>query len=172
MTFFLRFRLWLIAGLIALLAASSVLRAPTAAQLGSGIQTVLPLMAAICSAGNGTLLQTVGRYAVLEAAIQGSKFGLGDAAVNRRPNGGVGGFPSGHAARASFGAAAALRECAFVLPAARTALILAAGFVTTSRVSGGKHTIWQVLFGVIYGIVADAVFRRSWRRMKWRLNSG
>ena len=166
MTFFLRFRIWLIAGLVALLSVSFVVRVPTAKYIGSGIQTFLPLIAAICSAGNGTILETVSRYALLEMAVQGSKLGLGASTMNQRPNGGDGGFPSGHAARASFGAAAALRECAFVLPAARTVLVLSAGFTATSRVSEEKHSIWQVVFGVLYGIFGDALFRRNWRRRK------
>ena len=166
MTFFLRFRRRFIAALLAILAVFAAVQDRTAANFGSGIQVVLPIMAAICAAGNGTAFDTVGRYAVLEATIQGSKFGLGDAPMNQRPNGGDGGFPSGHAARATFGAAAVLRECALALPAARVVVIVSAGFTATSRVSDGKHSIWQVLFGVICGLGADMLFRRALRRKK------
>lgn len=164
MTFFLRFRQRIIAALLVIVAIFAVAGDRTAAGLGSGIQVALPVIAAICAVGNGTSLETVGRYAVLEVALQGTKFGLGDAAMNRRPNGRDGGFPSGHAARATYGASATLRECAMALPAARAVVIVAAGFSATSRVSGGKHSIWQVLFGVLYGLGADMLFRRPLRR--------
>jgi|GEM_PF-3720029 len=75
-----------------------------------------------------------GRYLLLEAAIKGPKFGLGDAPINQRPSGGGHGFPSGHTAATSFGATALVMGCLRDSPGAQALAVLSAGFVGGSRI--------------------------------------
>ncbi len=117
-------------------------------------------------------MQYLGRYVLLETIVKGSKFGLGDAPINQRPNGGNKGFPSGHTAAASFGATALITTCLKSSHVAQMVAVVAAGFVGTSRVDAGKHTPWQVLAGALVGwatqILALTAFDRAFRRaMRW-----
>lgn len=158
MSFF--WRLWLIrifAGmvcswtLIALALPQSV--------LGDRLQIALPVVGAACAAGQGNVAEFALRLGGTLAVVHGLKFGLGNASINQRPNGHGAGFPSGHTAAAAYGASAIARDCAGVVPYVGPAVILAAGFVGGSRVQAGQHSLGQVTFGALIGLVFDLGLR-------------
>jgi len=141
-------------------------------KLGDHMQVALPVAGLACAAMDGRALQYFGRYLLVETLVKGSKYSLGDAPINQRPNGGSLGFPSGHTAAASFGATALVTTCLKNSHAAQMVAIVAAGFVGTSRVDAGKHTPWQVLAGAIVGwalqVFALTAFDRAFgRAMRW-----
>ncbi len=138
-------------------------------RLGDTAQVALPLFGFACAAGQGQAIQYFGRYLLLETAVKVPKHTLGDHPINRRPNGGLHGFPSGHTAAAAFGATALVRGCLSSSQPAQAVVVIAAGFTGTSRVEARAHTIWQVLAGAIVGWVlqfwALARFDRWFARM-------
>lgn len=145
---------------------------------GDNYQIALPIMALGCEVLNGQALAYLGRYAVMFVGLHGTKRGLGDAEIAQRPRGGLQGFPSGHTATATFGAAQLVTACIPAAPVAQSAVILAAAFTGTSRVEAGAHDIWQVLAGAIWGIIcalglrpgspSRAFAKRLWARLKGR----
>ncbi|WP_420569484.1 phosphatase PAP2 family protein [Thalassovita sp.] len=158
--------MFFLAGFVLLVSGRNVER------LGDHFQIALPLAGLACASMEGRSMQYLGRYVLLETIVKGSKFGLGDAKINQRPNGGNKGFPSGHTAAASFGATALITTCLKSSHAAQMIAVVAAGFVGTSRVDAGKHTPWQVLAGALVGwatqILALTAFDRMFRRaMRW-----
>ncbi len=126
---------------------------------GDNYQIALPIMALGCEIANGRGLAYVGRYAVMFMGLHAVKRGFGDAQIAHRPRGGLEGFPSGHTATATFGAANLVQSCLINAPIAKSAVILAAAFTGTSRVAVGAHDIWQVLAGAIWGIICTLAFR-------------
>ena len=157
----------------ALILALALVR-PGAERYGDSIQNALPVAGLVCAAAGGGTADYLLRSLVLAAGIHGPKNALGDAPLNRRPNGSDEGFPSGHTAAATFGASAIVRTCVSHAPVFQAAVVVAAGFVGTSRVDAGKHTIWQVLAGAIWGLLADRAFRGlgrgSWSAVRRRLS--
>ncbi len=143
---------------IALLAVL-VLTEPRAERYGDRYQWVLPTLALGCSAVNGTAVEYFGRFLMMEVILHGSKNGLGDRPINTRPNGNDRGFPSGHTTAAVFGASSLVSECIEKNPWVKTAVIVAAGFTGASRIEAEKHDIWQVLAGVILGLLTERAFR-------------
>ncbi|MDF1856902.1 phosphatase PAP2 family protein [Pseudooceanicola sp.] len=151
---FLRRHLALLAmlGLVGLVALAN---GRTPERLGDGLQIALPLAGFGCAVAGGGTGRYALRFLLLEAGIHIPKAALGEVEVNRRPDDGRGGFPSGHTAAASFGAAGLLRSCLAQSPAAQGVAVLAVGVTGGSRIVAGKHTIWQVLAGVIWGWLAQ-----------------
>ncbi|MTH62774.1 phosphatase PAP2 family protein [Paracoccus shanxieyensis] len=145
--------------IMAVLVGLLVLTGPKAEKLGDRFQVALPLLAWGCQAVNGHGAEYALRYAVMFIGLHATKQGLGDAPINQRPNGGDAGMPSGHTATAAFGASALLQECAMTSTPVRIAVIIAAGFTGASRMDAGAHTIWQVLFGVFWGLACDRALR-------------
>jgi membrane-associated phospholipid phosphatase len=160
-----------VGGVLVLAVALSL---PDNRRLGDALQVVLPLAALACAAARGQAPEIVGRYAILEVGIKVPKHTLGALPVNQRPDGGGEGFPSGHAAAASFGAAHLAYYCAGLHPATRAAALLAAGFTGGSRIESGKHTLWQVMAGALWGwavvLVPGAALRAAagWLRGLFR----
>ena len=160
----LRRRVQVVMGVLAVVA---VLSRRDVEKYGDNYQIALPLMALGCEVLNGQALAYAGRYGVMFVGLHGTKRGLGDADIAQRPRGGLEGFPSGHTATATFGAAQLVRSCLIGAPVAQSAVILAAAYTGTSRVAVGAHDIWQVLFGAIWGIVCALGFRRGSRSRAW-----
>lgn len=138
-------------GLLLAFVVTVVLSGFNPERIGDRVQIALPLAGLVCAASQGQGPTYVGRYLLLETGIKGSKWGLGDVPINRRPNGSLQGFPSGHTAAASFGAVALARSCLAQSPTAQAMAILAAGFTGVSRVEAHKHNIWQVFAGAAWG---------------------
>jgi membrane-associated phospholipid phosphatase len=136
---------------------------------GDNLQIALPVLAIGCSVLNGDVGEYLGRYAVMFIGLHGTKRALGDLEINRRPHGGLQGFPSGHTATAAFGASALVQNCITGHPVAKTVVILAAAFTGASRIESQSHNIWQVLVGAIWGIFCDRFLRPGSR---WRAPVG
>ena len=79
---------------------------------GDVLKYALPGAAAVCAARQERLASYVTGFAVMTATVEGLKYGLGDASINQRPDGGDGGFPSGHTAAAASGATDLSLNCA------------------------------------------------------------
>ncbi len=146
---------------MAVLALVVALSPPEPRRYGDNLQIALPVLALGCEIANGNGWEYLGRYAVLFAGIHGSKRSLGDIPLNTRPNGKPYGFPSGHTATATFGAASLVNSCLLSSPVAKGAVILAAAFTGASRIQSHNHDIWQVLAGAIWGIFCNGIFRRD-----------
>ena len=165
-------------GVLAVLALVAMITPRDVERYGDNYQIALPIMALGCEVINGQALAYVGRYAVMFVGLHGTKRGLGDAGIAQRPRGGLEGFPSGHTATATFGAAQLVRSCVAGAPVAQSAVILAAAYTGTSRVAVGAHDIWQVLAGAIWGMICAMAFRpnspsralarRVWARLRAR----
>lgn len=141
--------------------------APVVERLGDRYQIALPVLALGCAAVNGQGLAFAGRYAVMFVGLHGTKRGLGDLPIAHRPRGGLEGFPSGHTATASFGAAALVQSCLLGAPAAQVGAILAAAYTGASRIESRAHDIWQVMAGAIWGIFCAMAFRPASRSRAW-----
>ncbi len=140
-------------------------------KLGDNFQIALPVIALGCSVVNGETGDFMLRYLSQWGVVQGSKYALGDAAINRRPNGNSHGMPSGHTATAVFAASNLVHQCITGNPVVKAGVILTAVFVGESRIYAKAHNIWQVLIGALVGWLGDRAFRRRslarwWRR--WR----
>lgn len=161
----------LLVGMVALVLTIVLLSDRQARVAGDRLQVALPLAGLACAIATGDGVRYTGRYLLLEAGIKGPKYALGDAPLNRRPNGGTRGFPSGHTAAASFGATALVTGCLSASPGAQAVAVMSAGFVGGSRIDAEKHTIWQTLAGALlgYGVIAlrlggfDRAFARLWK---------
>lgn len=141
--------------------------------IGDKLQVALPVAGLACALAQGHGVQYTGRYLLLELGIKGPKFGLGEAEINRRPDGGYLGFPSGHTAAASFGATALVMGCLQGNPGAQAIAIIAAGFTGASRIVSDKHTIWQVLAGATWGFVAVGLQLAAYDRgVRWVWDKG
>jgi membrane-associated phospholipid phosphatase len=86
---------------------------------GDALQIVFPGIALGCAAARGKTVESLGRFVVLPAGIRGPKHVPGDSPISQRPDGGDRGFPSGHAAVATFGAVQLLQHCAALDPVTR-----------------------------------------------------
>jgi membrane-associated phospholipid phosphatase len=138
--------------ILAVLACIIIFTPHKVEKYGDNLQIALPLAALGCEALVGSHKEFIGRYIIMFSGVHISKTLLGNNEINIRPNSGLKGFPSGHTATASFGAAAILKECVSKHWAMKTIVILAAGFTGASRIEAQKHNIWQVLFGALWGI--------------------
>lgn len=150
---------WISRLVVGALLAIFVLIGPKADKLGDHFQVALPLLALGCSIANGDGPEYLLRYTVMFTGLHGTKSALGEAPYNMRPNGSTRGMPSGHTATAVFGASTLLHECAMKSAPARVAVIAAAAFTGASRMDAGAHTIWQVFFGALWGLICDRALR-------------
>lgn len=135
--------------------------APSPERLGDRYQVALPILALGCEVINGSGLEYVGRYAVMFVGMHGTKRALGLNPINHRPKGGLEGFPSGHTATATFGAASLMQSCVTKAPVAQIAVALAAGYTGGSRLEARWHTLTQVMAGAIWGILCSMAFRKD-----------
>jgi membrane-associated phospholipid phosphatase len=158
---------WKLIVIVLTLAATMAVTEKRAERWGDTLQIALPALAFACAITNGSALEYAGRFLVLEAIVQGSKYGLGDAPINIRPNGGDKGFPSGHTAAAVFGASSLVGSCIEKNPWVKGAVIITAGFVGGSRIDANKHNVWQVLAGALVGWLTDRLFRRARTPLIW-----
>ncbi len=145
-----------------------------AEHVGDRLQVALPLAGWACAFANGDGGVYALRFAASWLTVHGLKHGLGDTPINRRPSGGLLGFPSGHTAAASFGASYLAQGCLQRNPWVAGASVIAAGFTGASRIEARAHTIWQVFWGALIGWVFERAFRRRspralWRRLKDRI---
>lgn len=124
---------------------------PDNRRLGSALQVVLPLIALGCAATRGETVESLGRFFVLQIGIKGPKYLIGESPISQRPDGGQKGFPSGHTAVATFGAAQMIRHCSTLHPVTRAAGVAAAAFTGGSRIESGRHSLWQTMAGAIWG---------------------
>ncbi len=152
---------WRKAIILAVLALSVALSAPSPERIGDRLQIALPLLGLGCAVLTGGGGEYLLRFGVLEVVVRGSKLGLGEAAINQRPRGGLQGFPSGHTAAATFGASALAQECVKNSPLVQGAVLLGAAFTGASRVEAGAHDIWQVLAGALVGWGTERLLRRD-----------
>jgi hypothetical protein len=60
-------------------------------------------------------------------------------------------------------------DCLAGQPVAQAVSVLAAGFVGASRIEAGAHDIWQVLAGIVLGLVCDRAFRGAFGGLAARL---
>ncbi|MDR9486387.1 MULTISPECIES: phosphatase PAP2 family protein [Sediminimonas] len=134
---------------------------------GDNLQIALPLLALSCEAVNGRGLEYLGRYAIMFTGLHGTKYAMGETELNTRPRGGYKGFPSGHTATASFGAATLVQRCVTGSPAVQAGVILAAALTGTSRVDAGAHTTLQVVAGAIWGLLCSMAFHDTRRPRRW-----
>lgn len=156
----LRFRLWLVVGLLALTVATAPRHVE---QVGDRLQLALPLVAWGCAAANGQGAEYAVRFVGMWLATHGTKNALGDAAINIRPHGGGHGFPSAHTSASVFGASSLVHDCVTGNPWVQGVVILSAGYVGGSRMEARAHDLWQVLFGALYGWLFERVLRRPSR---------
>lgn len=160
--------IWSIRAILVALVLTFLISGKQVEKLGDSYQIALPIIALGCSVANGQALDYTIRYVVQWAGVHSSKFLLGEAAINQRPNGGYFGMPSGHTATAVFGASYIVHECVGKNPWVKGVTLLTAGFVGGSRIEANAHTIWQVLMGALVGWMGDRTFRRgspaSWFR--------
>lgn len=126
---------------------------------GDMLQIALPVLAGACAIANGNFGDFATRFGALQLAIHIPKNTLGEIPLNLRPSGNTGGFPSGHASSATFGATSLIFNCIKNNVWVSTGLILAAAFTGISRLEAEKHNTWQVLAGWILGIFIDRVWR-------------
>lgn len=132
-------------------------------KIGDNLQIALPVMALACSAVNGEAGGLLLRYIGVEVVLKSSKYGLSDAAINIRPNGGTKGFPSGHTTAAVFGTSSLVHSCITANPWVRGVVIISGGYVGASRIEAGAHFLFQVLAGVLLGWLGERshlLFRR------------
>ncbi|MDR7127369.1 phosphatase PAP2 family protein [Pseudotabrizicola sp. 4114] len=134
-----------------LLVLTVLVTVPDNRRLGSGLQVILPLIALGCAVTRGETVETVGRFVVLQIGIKGPKHFIGESPISKRPDGGDRGFPSGHAAVATFGAVQMIKHCAGLHPVTRAAAVAAAAVTGESRIESGRHSLWQAMAGAVWG---------------------
>ena len=135
-------------------------------RIGDRLQIALPLAGLGCALATGQAGGYLLRFTGLELALYSSKETLGDAAINTRPDGSLHGFPSGHTAAATFGAAALASTCLRASPSASAAVYLASGFTGTSRVLAERHTPLQVFAGALLGWLIQVLPFAGLRRLR------
>ena len=124
---------------------------------GSVLQIALPVTAAVCATYQHRLTSYATGFVALTAVTQGLKHSLGDAPINKRPNGSAGGFPSGHTAAAFSGATDLALNCAPGSIAVGVTAGAAAALVGASRIHADEHTLLQVLAGAALGALSTGI---------------
>lgn len=147
--------------------------APEQRRIGDRLQVALPILALGCEIAEGRGLEYAGRYVVMFIGTHGTKRGLGDTPLNRRPNGGLQGFPSGHTSTAAFGATTLVNSCITNQPIVQGAILLAAAYTGGTRIEAGAHNLIQVMAGAAWGALCSLLFRRGsasarWASRQWR----
>ncbi len=128
---------------------------------GDNLQVALPMTGLGCAVLTGGAGEYTLRYVAMWLSVHSIKRLSGEASFNRRPNGGVEGFPSGHTSASAFGASALVNTCVQNAPLLKAGIVIAAGFVGGTRIEVGAHNVWQVLAGALFGLVFERAFRRS-----------
>ena len=164
-----RFRNLGLGGILVVVLVVALVSGRSPEKLGDNFQIALPLVALGCAVAEGRGVELFGRYLLLEVLIKTPKHTLGDLPINQRPNGGLQGFPSGHTAVSAFGASALVHTCLKSSKSGQAIAIMAAGFVGSSRIDAGKHTIWQVLAGALLGWLVQALALTGLDRMVRRV---
>lgn len=147
---------WAGPGAMAALLAASPLAADPLEDFGTAMKYGLPLAAAFCAADQSRLEDFAVRGLLQGALVLALKSGLDGLPVSRRPTGEGRGFPSGHAAAASFGAADLAGKCFADDALAGGAAYGAAGLAGYSRIHAGQHTPAQVWSGALIGFSLGA----------------
>ena len=127
----------------------------TLRKAGDILQIALPALAGICAIRQDRAQDFFLGLALNEVGVQGLKYGLGNSAINRRPNGSSHGFPSGHTASATFGATNLAKKCFPDKPVLGALAYGTALAVWVSRVNAGRHTTGQVLAGALIGYATN-----------------
>ena len=135
-------------------------------RIGDRLQIVLPLAGLGCAAVSGQWAPYLTRFVGLEAVLYSSKESLGASPINMRPDGSLHGFPSGHTAAATFGAAGLAETCLRANIVATTMVYLASTFTGASRVEAGRHTSIQVVAGGLLGWLFQIVPLVGLRRFR------
>ena len=154
-------RVLIILGIIALIFLTAL---RDTEKTGERLQIALPLLGLGCAVMDGSAMRYTGRFLLMETILRSSKFGLGDAPINIRPNGGDKGFPSGHTTAAVFGATALVNGCLRESKVAQALVIMTAGFVGGSRIEAEAHYLWQVVAGALLGWLTQYLALRSFDR--------
>ena len=155
-----------------ILVVAVLFSAPVSERYGDRLQIALPVAGLVCTVLTGGAGEYLIRFAVLEVLLHGSKQGLGAAAINRRPDGGLEGFPSGHTAAAAFGASGLVHDCIRASAPARAVVLIAAFGVLDETVqtmtpgrTGGDLRDWiaDVIGAVIGALLSLTTHRRICR---------
>lgn len=126
-------------------------------RIATAVEIALPMLAGYCAVKQGRGKEFAASFAVETITVQGLKYGLGDAGINRRPNGGDRGFPSGHAALAMYGATNLTRKCLPQKPVLGALAYGTALAVGASRIHTRHHNAGQVFSGLAIGYFANGV---------------
>lgn len=165
-------QLWKLIVIMLVIGVMALTPAPNSERIGDRLQYALPILGLACSISNGDAVEYAIRYIAVEIVLKSSKIGLGTRELNRRPNGDYYGFPSGHTTAAAYGASYLVHSCIERNLLVKGAVIISAGYVGSSRIEADKHTVIQVLFGVLLGWGGDRLLRRTaapaFRRLKTR----
>ncbi len=153
-------RVWFVAALILL---SLFLVRPGAGNYSKVLHVTLPIAGLGCAVATGNAGGYFARYVSMWVTIKATKRGLGEAEINRRPDGRYRGFPSTHTASAVFGASGLVQTCLREAPIVKTAVVVAAAFTGASRIETEHHTTWQVLAGTIWALAFERGLRRGSR---------
>jgi membrane-associated phospholipid phosphatase len=146
---------------LAALVAVLVVTEPRLRRYSDSLQVALPVLAWGCAATEAGGREFALRMAVLLGLTHGTKALLGEAALNLRPSGHPGGFPSAHTGAAVFGASALVQGCLAGSPLGQVGVIAAAAFTGASRLALAEHTVWQVLGGALLGWHCSRLMRRG-----------
>jgi len=145
-----------------LAAAAALAAAPAWAgdgfeQAGDVLRWALPAAAAGCAWQQDRLASYAVGLGTAAVVTEGLKKGLGDAAINERPNGESEGFPSGHAVTAFSGAGDLMLHCAPGNPWVAATAGGAAVLVAASRLDSDEHDLLQVVAGAALGFFSTGI---------------
>lgn len=126
-------------------------------KLGDCFQVVLLLLVWGCQVVNGYGVEYVLCYVVMFIGLYVMKQGFGDVLINQCFNGGDVGMFLGYMVMVVFGVLVFLQECVMISILVCIVVIVVVGFIGVSCMDVGVYIIWQVLFGVFWGLVCDRV---------------
>ncbi len=124
---------------------------------GTVLQIVLPAAAAVCAINQHRGAEFFAGLAAQAIVVHGLKTALGDSKINRRPDGGTHGFPSGHVAAATYGAVSLARKCFPDRPVLKVISYGLALAVAISRYNANRHTAAQIGAGALTGYFANGI---------------
>ena len=148
-----------VAGLALAAALAGQAAADPFEDFGTAMKYGLPLAAAVCAADQDRLEDFAVRGLIQVIVVRGLKRWFDGTPIGTRPPRAteVGrGFPSGHTAAATFGAADLAGKCFPDDVAAGAATYGAAGLTGASRIHAGQHTAQQVWAGALIGLSIGA----------------
>lgn len=124
-------------------------------KIGDRLQIALPVAGLVCAIANGEAVSYTLRFIGTNAVVHTFKRGLGDAEINLRPTGSLQGFPSGHTAAAVFGASYLVHQCLRRNKVLQGVAVFSGAFVGASRIEAGKHFLFQVMVGALFGWLGE-----------------